>query len=129
MFKIFEKDGKINFVDDKNVLVGFDYQQSCCESFGYFISELEPVNVETINFDHEPIGGDYNVINCSEFDFSGYNFDTNYYSGGVGNDSVIFKITNNEKPLYLCLYNHHNGYYGHGFHMEHSGKIIASGVL
>jgi len=25
--KIFEKDGKVNFVDDNNVLVGFDYSQ------------------------------------------------------------------------------------------------------
>ena len=27
--KIFERDGKINFVDDNNVFVGFDYSRSC----------------------------------------------------------------------------------------------------
>lgn len=128
MFKIFEKDGKINFVDDNNVLVGFDYRASCCECFGYFISELEPVNCQNISYDHEPIGGNYNLIICSEYDFSEYNFDTNYFKNDF-NEYVIFKITNNQKSLYLCLYNHHNGYYGHGFHMEIGGKTIASGVL
>ena len=45
--KIFERDGKINFIDKNNVLVGFDYSRSCCEDFGWFVAETEKeVDVE-----------------------------------------------------------------------------------
>lgn len=37
---------KLNIVDDKNVFVGFDFGQSCCESFGYKITKNEPTRFE-----------------------------------------------------------------------------------
>lgn len=35
--KIFERDGKINFVDENNVLLGYDMSQDCCEHADWFI--------------------------------------------------------------------------------------------
>lgn len=31
--------------------------------------------------------------------------------------------------VYLCLYNHHNGYYGHGFDFTIKTKPIKNGIL
>ena len=30
--------GRINFVDENNVALGYDYSSSCCENFGYFLN-------------------------------------------------------------------------------------------
>jgi|19_taG_2_1085344.scaffolds.fasta_scaffold00262_10 hypothetical protein len=120
--KTFEKDYKVNFVDDNNVLVGFDNGQCCCESFGWIISRKVPVNTE----DDE---GDY--------DTEGYNFDTSFFKepdlgdeymdcGGM----VTFRLTKaGGDVLFLSLYNSHNGYYSHGFEMEVGGTTLHSGSL
>lgn len=105
--KIFDKDCKINFVDDNNVFVGFDNDQCCCENFGYIISKKLPTSTSQ------------NELNDSELE--GYNFNTKFFKENVLTDnmdcggSVTFKLTKNRKSLYLTLYNCHNGYYGHGF--------------
>jgi len=103
--KIFQTDYKINFVDDNNVFVGFDNEQYCCENFGWFFSD-------------KPENGDVEGIKPN---LEGYNFDTEYFhshwsehfeEGGI----VAFRLVNESNDeLFLHLYNHHNGYYGHGF--------------
>lgn len=125
MIKIFEKDGKINFVDELNTLVGFDYQQSCCENFGWYLLKSEPKSLqidESEKIDHEKI------------DLSNYLFDKGYFKidndeGYDNNNFVVFRIKNEKIKLYLILYNSHNGYYGHGFNMDIGGKTIYSDIL
>ena len=43
--KIFNKTGnwenKVNFVDENNVVLGYDMEQCCCEDAGWFISDNE----------------------------------------------------------------------------------------
>lgn len=107
VMKIFNKDRKVNFVDDNNVFVGFDNIYCCCEQFGWFISEQESDKMDEPSYSGN---------------MDDYNFDTEYfqdvdspdiYDGG---GMVRFRLQNNEgKELFLHLYNSHNGYYSHGF--------------
>jgi hypothetical protein len=102
--------GKTNFVDKNNVVVGFDDEQQCCENFGWFFA-TKP------NYNH-----------CADipdkYDVEPYVFDTSFDAEG------IFRLTADNLPdIYLILYNHHNGYYSHGFHMLKDGETVVGGHL
>jgi len=103
---------RINFVDDNNVLVGFDNESSCCENFGWSITS----DVLGDRFDY-----------ADEGDTLDYHFDPKFYQyGAVGTDypdeglSITFRLISDdgEEDLYLHLWNYHNGYYGHGFNFQ-----------
>ena len=126
--RVFENAGRVNFVDDKNVFVGFDMSQDCCESFGWFITRSKPVA------DVEPPASEELEGN----DFPGFNFDTTFNEGELypdhdGGGSVTFRLSNDSgEEIFLTLYNHHNGYYGHGWDMRaegESGKVIGMGCI
>ncbi len=118
--RIFESNGKINFVDDNNVFVGFDNTQDCCESFGYVLSESIPLNRDSV---------------IEGTDFPGFNFDTSFFEdklpgfyteeGGV----ALFKLIKGDETMFLTLYNVHNGYYGHGFEMCVNNEKLRYGCL
>jgi hypothetical protein len=118
---------KVNFVDDKNAFVGFDYESCCCESFGYFLTRQRPQN-GTTEQDHLP--GE---------DFPGYNFDTSFHEDDLfpstddSGGSVTFRLVNESgEELFLTLYNHHNGYYSHGWEMKEDANnrnAIAAGSI
>lgn len=118
--KTFEKDGKVNFVDEANVLVGFDNKQDCCEEFGWFLSRKVPTEIKE---ESEPINTE------------GFNFDTKFFqeialSGGFEEGGmVVFRMTKGEEEIFLTLYNSHNGYYSHGFEMSVGGTTIHEGDL
>lgn len=119
--KIFESEWKINFVDDNNVLVGFDNCQNCCENFGYTLTRKVP-NDGCIESEHR-------------LDPEGFQFDTGFIfsqektemweEGGM----VTFKMTKGDEVMYLNLYNHHNGFYSHGFEMKINDQVERSGSL
>ena len=116
--KIFEKDGKINFVDDQNTLVGFDYGQSCCENFGWMITQAKPKEEDQEHQKNE--GAD------------GFNFDTKFMessSDSDGGGQVSFRLTKDDQESYLTLWNHHNGYYSHGFEMSSDFATYHQGIL
>jgi hypothetical protein len=117
--KVFEKDGKINFVDDKNVFVGFDYSQGCCENFGYIISKKLPDSLELA------------PESLKDSELEGFNFNTKFFKECpmIDCDSVSFKASKNRKTLYITLYNCHNGYYGHGFEANINGLKWQEGTL
>lgn len=119
--KIFERDGKINFVDDRNVFVGFDYEHSGSEFFGWSITRERAERLQ----DGDP-----------EMDVTGYVFDTSFFEdhlyrnidmddGGV----AVFRLVRGGEQLFLTLWNAHNGYYHHGFEMETNGETVLSGCL
>ena len=135
--KVFESnangwDSKHNFVDENNVVVGFDASQSCCESFGYHWTHNEPVKYK----EPEP-------LNVSEEFLKPYRFDPAWFRqlenvSGEGQYSapledggaVAFKLTAEGQPdLFLILYNSHNGYYSHGFEMNVGGIVTHNGSL
>ena len=119
--KTFEKDGRINFVDENNVLVGFDYQGSCCENFGHMITKEIPTQIEDgIKIDEEKYRFDPSVRVMNSL--------TDCDDGG----SVTFRLVNQddcEDAVYLTLYNSQNGYYGHGFEVKNGDEIVAEGSL
>ncbi len=117
-------ESKVNFVDINNVLVGYDTDQSCCEHAGWYISREKRLDID-----------DGKTI--AETDIDKHNFDPNYFEEVSGADvedggMVRFKLINPNDPideLYLHIFNSHNGYYGHGFIVTHSGTVIQSGTL
>lgn len=123
MIKIFEKEDlhqwgdRWNAVDSNNVFVGFDYHQSCCENFGTFISETEDVTT-------------CEQLETTEVDLTDFVFDTDYHKTiDTGNSFVnayaLFRLVNSSgNELFLVLYNHHNGFYSHGFSMLKDSVVI-----
>ena len=117
--KIFERGGKINFVDENNVFVGFDNNQNCCEDFGYSIS---------LDFPKELIRGTRGL------NLDGFVFDVNFYERASelnveGGGTAVFRLTKGFDQAFLLLWNSHNGYYSHGFTMENEGAKIHAGSL
>lgn len=107
--RVFEthKGNKVNFVDDNNVLVGYDLTQNCCEDAGWFIrdSVMDSIPIEE------------QKISLNNYIFSGKYYE---FFGEVEEFElcwmIIFGLVNPEdEKVYLHLYNCHNGYYTHGF--------------
>jgi len=116
------KNGKINFVDEDDTLVGFDNQASCCENFGWFYSKEVPVKLpeEKITPDLEPY-------------FFNKGFFAECSDPAILDDGKIvtfrLEIKNDDQYLYLSLYNAHNGYYSHGFNLAVGGKDLRTGSI
>ena len=130
--KIFNKEkdfvSKVNFVDENNIFVGYDIEQDCCEQADWFLLDKIATSL--------PDEKDFN----QDFDVSQYVFDAGFFqevevfkdgyneldSGGM----VAFKLVNKEgKEMFLHLFNSHNGYYGHGFEVKHSGVVVREDTL
>ena len=122
-------DGKVNFVDDNNVLVGYDDGQDCCEHADWFFAREV---TQALSSDDFPSKWD----DISE-KLKGYNFDKDYilyvsqfededYTTFDEGGMVVFKLVNEENGgvAYLHLFNIHNGYYGNGFTMLEDGVVI-----
>lgn len=116
---------KINFVDENNVLVGFDYSHQCCESFGWYIKE--EINLE----DTKSCVSDVDIDKQLE----GWVFDPKFYQeqnvedGWHNKGLAIFRLINGDKEQYLHLYNTHNGYYCHGFEFCKDEVVLRKGCL
>ena len=113
-----DKDGKVNFVDENNVFLGYEISTSCCENPGFFITSTPQAEVP------DPLPKDPQEL-------TEYRFDTHYFckvSGGIFHDGgmVIFKAVSivDDKPIYIHLFNIQNGYYSHGFQFSENGKDI-----
>ena len=136
MIKIFitrDKVVRINFVDENNVFVGYNASQNCCEAFGWFISKDEK---------DSPFREDWTYLyglldGLREEDLNDYLFDTKYYVKQVSpvddrraKALARFRlVAQGKEPLYLHLYNVHNGYYCHGFEFGQDGQIIEEDIL
>lgn len=114
--RIFEKNDKINFVDENSVFVGFDYLSNCCERFGYYFSDTEKADPDK---EGEGISGD---------SLAGFLFDTKF-CGGEEEEAVFRLFNESGATLYLHLFNHHNGYYSHGFEMGLANEVFHSGSI
>lgn len=120
--QFFERDGKFNWIDENNVVLGYDSESSCCEYAGWFLSEAVT-------------GEDRSEAPATEIDWADWRFDPDFFKevdpveqwtddGGI----AVFRIVNGERAMYLHLFNSHNGYYGHGFDFE-AGNIKREGCL
>ena len=113
---------KVNFVDENNVLIGYDLSQCCCENADWFITPDERNNT-----DKTPQPTSKDVAN--------YSFDPDYFVAVEACDldmggMVRFRLVAEGQPdLYLHLYNSHNGYYSHGFDVEGIAEAGRGGSL
>lgn len=119
--KLFDRDGKINFVDENNVFLGYDMGQDCCERADWFIADAPKESEPGTDRDGVP-------------DLEGFVFDTAFFKhvdGGTfdGGGMAIFRIVNGSTERFIHIFNSHNGYYGHGFDFAIGGKSIQNGVL
>ncbi len=120
--------GKVNFIDEDNVILGYELEQSCCENTFWTIST-------------EPDGGNPlyrgDDSESQEIELEGYRFDPEFFqkeeNEGEECYAAIFKLVGPRyladalPDLYLRLENHHNGYYSHGFTFR-GGRVI-QGIL
>lgn len=111
---------KVNFVDDNNVVLGYDTDQSCCEHADWFIAD-EPLE---------------KIMERSETpeEMPGWNFDTSYFKEVSGDEfdagsMAIFRIVNGDAQKFIHLFNCHNGYYGHGFDFKAGETALKDGCL
>ena len=116
---------KVNFVDENNVFLGYDMEQSCCEDANWFISD------RVCNRYPEDAA-------IRDTDWSGWVFDTAYFHQVFDKDGeyyfdggsmVVFRIVNGDREMFVHLYNCHNGYYGHGFDFKVNDQTIREGCL
>ena len=119
--QIFDRDLKINFVDENNVFLGYDLQQDCCEHADWFIADTE--QEQPLESGH----GDYGGLKDFVFD-TGFIKEikpSDCEDGGM----AIFRITNGVRERFIHIYNSHNGYYGHGFEFGISQEVKRAGTL
>lgn len=126
--RVFYKEGgwasKVNFIDDNNVLVGYDNTDDCCAIGGWFISDKSDEWL-AFSFKEEAL------------ELKGWNFDADYFkdNGLPGKDkyeeggSVQFRLVNGDQEKFLTLYNFHNGYYARGFTVNVGGELKNSGSV
>ncbi len=101
-----EEKGRINFIDDNDNFVGFDFEKDCCENFGWHVAN----EMTEVAPDNEP-------------SLDGFRFDTTVEPQNIEIDdeddcggTVVFKCVNDAGDvLYLHLSNVHNGFYSHGW--------------
>lgn len=119
---------KVNFVDENNVVLGYDMGSQCCESFGWFIANRVVSTMVEYNQLNQTFDGD---------DYTDWRFDPHFFQDIVDESGydieamAIFRIVNQTtgESRYIHLYNMHNGYYSHGFTFNQSDKTIQRGSL
>lgn len=126
-------DEVVNFIDKNNVLVGYDTTQNCCESAGWYLSPTAEQN------DNEIVSGDCEGWipdnDALEF-FADWIFDIEFCQETELDDDdgdydceAVFRMTKGNSEQFLHLYNHHNGYYSHGFVVKKDDKVTHEGDL
>lgn len=115
-----EKDGFEIKTDKHTWHILIDNGQSCCESWGYVVSDEDFskfIGKELSDVRMTDVGLNTKMADLSkEAD----------YGGGV--QFVDFMFTDNT-VLQFAVYNAHNGYYGHDIIIARDGKILMNEVL
>lgn len=117
----------VNWVDGNNRLVGFDFSSQCCEMFGYkyckFDFDVEAEYVE--NGRWSSINAFDDVDTSENPDLSNAFFAEEQPFAKDGK----FKIEGSPDCNWLILYNHHDGYYCHGFVYKKDGNVVCEGDI
>jgi hypothetical protein len=99
-----------------------DNGQSCCENWGYAISEDDPENF---------IGAKLLAINITDTQLNTFAIDAlpdtnkSYYEG----DIQFVSFSTNMGIFQIALYNEHNGYYGHEILLLQDDDAVFQNVL
>lgn len=98
----------ITLEDDTQIKMGISSQQSCCENWGYLISEDDL---------EEFVGADYLRVQVVD-----EALETVEENGDYSGSCMFVNIETSRGVLQFVAYNDHNGYYGH------SAVVIENGV-
>lgn len=148
----------INFVDEKNRVIGWCAEQFCCESHYCRITSTEPeVHVdpagsyldcesdmteeEVVRFnngekiyrpvkwaDVRNVKFDFDNLENIVIDLRGWEIDPDYFKN-IGGQTVVFRLFKGREQMFVVLQNHHNGYYSHGFNLDVEGETKVEGCL
>lgn len=129
-----DKYSKINFVDEKNVFVGFDNEGNCCERWGFMITDEVPDKSFDIDWDKQSI---HEKLLLTNPDFlKSFRFDQSFYfKQDLGQNECesmcTFKLysCNDSNSVYLTIFNYHNGYYSHGFEFCDGNVVMVKDYL
>ena len=117
---------KVNFVDENNVLVGYDLSQDCCERADWFISPTK---------ENSPYNEDCEKKIKEVPDVYNYAFDKNFFEEVKDCEQldkgtmIRFRLVNRDKELFLHLFNCQNGYYSHGFEFKIDDQLKKEGYI
>jgi len=103
-----EYSGKMGFVvktSEQTIKIYIENGQSCCEDFGYFVSED---NLE------EFIGADLIHMTMTDTCLNTTVMEEHVGEYGLDGGGIMFvNLETSEGTLQFAAYNSHNGYYGH----------------
>lgn len=115
MIRQINKNNSVNFVDDRNVVIGFSIQQQCCEDFDWRL-EYEAGG--------KPISDRF--LTPDGYVLEGYRIDPSYCGDETCESpcGISFRFVSEDHPtIRLVIINRHNGYYSHGFYLrDENGK-------
>ena len=129
---------KTNFVDDNNVFVGYDIEQSCCEHADWFIADeitpslpdqndgsKQPKDLPGYVFDRDFFKDISDQVTDPDYSYNDY-----VYNPLDAGRMVVFRLTSEKGGVkYLHIFNSHNGYYSHGFSFGEGDNIIMEDYL
>ena len=101
-FKYPDMDGYKITTDKQEILIGISNGQSCCESWGHFVSEDDYTQF---------IGA--NLLNVYETNKELNNKVIDLQKEEMIEDCMFFNIDTSKGTLQFAVYNDHNGYYSH----------------
>lgn len=135
--RIFVKDGKINFVDENNVVLGYDLDQDCCENADWFIADEPQKNVETFQEVATVKDALETMVRRAAAEnpsLEKFVFDPKFFQKidrGVFEEGgmAIFRIISGRRQRFIHIFNVHNGYYGHGFSFVVGDETTRQGTL
>lgn len=120
----------MNFIDENNIILGYDLDQDCCECAGWFISDNIAIEIT------EPYsnGEDFKLTGEMELILKDYVFDTGFYMekhyGYAENNLAVFRIVNDLKQeKFIHIFNIHNGYYAHGFDFKYNKSVGCCSII
>jgi hypothetical protein len=124
-------DGRINFVDEDNVYVGYELHVDCCEQPGWFFTRkfdarTEKILQKAVAAEDKDIMDSLRVTVSLE-ELEQYRFKIDAAVKGTrycGYRVITLQNVATKKYLYLVLYNLHNGYYAHELLIKDVRNVI-----
>lgn len=115
-----EGETNLNLVDEHNRFIGFNYQPSCNEEYGFTIKHA---NTDEIVFTAEwNVDRDSALLERVNGLLTAYRFldappkIESQERGAESIESATFTaVSDGERPLNITIFNTHNGHYSHGF--------------
>ena len=133
--RIFNQNGKVNFVDERNVVLGYELEPLCCEEAGWFISDVvvdpsKPLSKSLLNESElDVLNGILTNWYFDPFFLRNIEAPEGILIEGVKIDEyngcsiAVFRIVNGTAEKFIHLFNIQNGYYTHNFTFETKGGL------